>query len=313
MRVIWLDNGPTIDLEPGAYTLTIAIDLATARDFLPRAPCKGFPAEFASRSFPATIELRDRALELYHVTVETRPSKPYSRYIAWGASFWSVVEPSLIEEMPGFRYLSIGGNVRDDRAAQRHWNVGLRPVLRRFSVLSVEVFTGDRPTTASKRRLRMWWSTTRALGERDDDLHEALTIPSSLRVFVVQPSGPSLRVFVVQLRVKSVPACHPSARTVPASRSKITAAHARPIGSTPSWPPTRRGSRSALSAASAEASTTIAAARESRPLALVLFRLQPRPGVHLPHRPRVNHFPSSAIAKGSHQPWHLMHPSISSR
>ena len=73
-------------------------------------------------------------------------------------------------------------------------------------------------------------------------------------------------------RVKSVASCHPSARTVPASRSKITAAPARPIGSTPSSPPTRRGSRSALSAASAEASTTIAAVRESRPLALVLFR-----------------------------------------
>ena len=67
-----------------------------------------------------------------------------------------------------------------------------------------------------------------------------------------------------------MPVCHPSARTVPASRSKITAAHARPIGSTPSWRPTRRGSRSALSAASAEASTTIAAALESRPLALCL-------------------------------------------
>jgi len=60
VRVIWLDNGPTIDFEPGAYTLTITMDLATARDFLARAPCKGFPAELASRSFPATIELRDR-------------------------------------------------------------------------------------------------------------------------------------------------------------------------------------------------------------------------------------------------------------
>ena len=145
MRVIWLDNGPTIDLEPGAYTLTIAIDLATARDFLPRAPCKGFPAELASRSFPATIELRDRALELYQVTIETRPSSSRIPAISRGALPLGRCGGSLIEEMPGFRYLNIGGDVTDDRTAQRHWNVGLRPVLRCFSVLSVEVFTGDRP------------------------------------------------------------------------------------------------------------------------------------------------------------------------
>ena len=130
VRVIWLDNGPTIDLEPGAYTLTITIDLAPARDFLPRAPCRGFPAEqidlatardllrrvfaggferFASRSFPATIELRDRAIELYQVTVETRPSTTIFPLYRVGRFLDVVVEPSLIEEMPGFRYLSIGG------------------------------------------------------------------------------------------------------------------------------------------------------------------------------------------------------------
>lgn len=109
VRVIWLDNGPTIDLEPGAYTLTITIDLATARDFLARAPCRGFPAEFASRSFPATIELRDRAIELYQVTVETRSSTTIFPLYRVGRFLDVVVEPSLIEEMPGFRYLSIGG------------------------------------------------------------------------------------------------------------------------------------------------------------------------------------------------------------
>lgn len=109
MRVIWLDNGPTIDLEPGAYTLTIAIDLATARDFLARAPCRGFPAELASRSFPATIELRDRALELYQVTIETRPSTTIFPLYRVGRFLEVHVEASLNEEMPGFRHLNIGG------------------------------------------------------------------------------------------------------------------------------------------------------------------------------------------------------------
>ena len=109
VRVIWLDNGPTIDLEPGAYTLTTTIDLTNARDFLARAPCKGFPAELASRSFPATIELRDRAIELYQVTVETRPLTTIFPLYRVARFLDVVVEPSLIEEMPGFRYLSIGG------------------------------------------------------------------------------------------------------------------------------------------------------------------------------------------------------------
>jgi hypothetical protein len=109
VRVIWLDHGPTIDLEPGAYTLTTSIDLAKARDFLPRAPCRGFPAEFASRSFPATIELRDRAIELYQVTVETRPSTTIFLLYRVGRFLEVYVEPSLIAEMPGFHYLSIGG------------------------------------------------------------------------------------------------------------------------------------------------------------------------------------------------------------
>ncbi len=109
VRVIWLDNGPTIDLEPGAYTLTITIDLATARDFLPHAPCKGFPAELASRSFPATIELRDRAIELYDVFVETRPSKSGFPLYRVGRFLEVYVEASLNEEMSGFRHLNIGG------------------------------------------------------------------------------------------------------------------------------------------------------------------------------------------------------------
>jgi len=76
---IWLDAGPTISLEPGAYTLTAAVDLATARDWLPRAPCNGFPADLASRTFHTTIELRDRALDEYSVAVENRER---------GSGFW---------------------------------------------------------------------------------------------------------------------------------------------------------------------------------------------------------------------------------
>ena len=184
LRVIWLDNGPTIDFEPGAYTLTTTIDLATARDFLPRAPCKGFPAELASRSFPATIELRDRALELYQVTVETRPSTtifPLYRVRALPRGRCGAVDHRGDAWLPLSEHRR--GDVRDDRAAQRHWNVGLRPVLRLFSVLSVEVSTGDRPRVPAHAARECGRLQLVHVGERDDDLHEALTVSaSSLRV-----------------------------------------------------------------------------------------------------------------------------------
>ena len=110
--VIWLDAGPTTGLEPGSYTLTAAIELDSARDWLQRAPCKGFPTDLATRSFQATIELRDRALDLYAVSIENRPR---------GSGFWlervgrfSLFEledgiSGLFEDLPGFRYLMISG------------------------------------------------------------------------------------------------------------------------------------------------------------------------------------------------------------
>lgn len=48
---------PPIGLDPGDYTLTIAIDLATAVDHpgIPKAPCAGFPVNLASFTYPAQI------------------------------------------------------------------------------------------------------------------------------------------------------------------------------------------------------------------------------------------------------------------
>jgi hypothetical protein len=51
---LWLDSfEPTLGLEPGAYTLTIAIDLTTATTWMAQAPCAGFPVELASRRYRA--------------------------------------------------------------------------------------------------------------------------------------------------------------------------------------------------------------------------------------------------------------------
>ena len=87
-----------------------------------------------------------------------------------------------------------------------------------------------------------------------------------------------------------MPECRPSARTVPASRSRTTAARARPTGMHTVSPPTPQGRRFALSAATAGASTTIAAARH-RDRGAVQFRLQPRPARAPAARDRAEPFP----------------------
>ena len=48
---------PPIGLDPGNYTLTIAIDLATAVDHpgIPKGPCAGFPVNLASFTYQVQI------------------------------------------------------------------------------------------------------------------------------------------------------------------------------------------------------------------------------------------------------------------
>src|SRR5688572_28101583 len=55
--VIRLDSleAAAAQLDPGDYTLTISMDLVTARDFKGLPPCAGFPAEMMSRSYDGTI------------------------------------------------------------------------------------------------------------------------------------------------------------------------------------------------------------------------------------------------------------------
>jgi hypothetical protein len=111
-RAIWLDVGPPIGLDPGAYTLTAAINIASARDWVPRAPCKGFPADLASRSFDVTVELRDRALDYHSVSVEHRPRGSGFSLYRVGRFFAFEIEDGfsgMFEDLPGFRYLMIGG------------------------------------------------------------------------------------------------------------------------------------------------------------------------------------------------------------
>jgi Carboxypeptidase regulatory-like domain len=109
----WLDTvEPSIGLDPGDYTLTIAIDLATASDprGMPQAPCAGFPVDLASRRYRATI------------VEDSSPTARSNRYVrlddrAFFSIFFSVsgpfvgfeIEEGIAEDLPGFGFLTIGG------------------------------------------------------------------------------------------------------------------------------------------------------------------------------------------------------------
>ncbi len=100
-----------IQLDPGAYAVTISMDRAAARDFGPLPPCAGFPAELMSRSYDATIALSshawaDRALSLEGPTVFSNSGLDLligNRFIAFE------MESPFTTELAGFRYLNITG------------------------------------------------------------------------------------------------------------------------------------------------------------------------------------------------------------
>jgi hypothetical protein len=119
----WLETlEPPIGLDPGEYTLTLAIDVATARSFNTKAPCAGFPVEFASRSYRATIaEVSspfwpyNRRVSSDHPTLLSHDLLSFAiagRFVGFESD-----DPWLTEEFPEFRHLKIGGSARTSEPA----------------------------------------------------------------------------------------------------------------------------------------------------------------------------------------------------
>ena len=125
----WLESlEPPIGLEYGTYTLAVAVDLATARDWpaRPDAPCAGFPAELTSRSYRAEIK-EPPWLSFYTHAVTAEDST-----LRWRDLFAFFVSGSYVgfemeggawggiyENFPGFRYLEIGGHTKPPGPATR--------------------------------------------------------------------------------------------------------------------------------------------------------------------------------------------------
>jgi len=101
-------------LEPGEYTVTFGFDLETARSRLAAAPCPGFPVELASRTFDARITESPDGMR--HVDIRATPvravrSASFQLFVEGDRVAFDVGDDGILEDLPGFRYLSIWAGV----------------------------------------------------------------------------------------------------------------------------------------------------------------------------------------------------------
>lgn len=101
---------PPIGLEPGDYTLTIAIDLVTATDTrgIPQAPCAGFPVKLAS--FNYRVQILEGTSGRY-VRADNRPlhHEALFGFSVAGRFVGFEIDHGIPEDFPGFRFLNILG------------------------------------------------------------------------------------------------------------------------------------------------------------------------------------------------------------
>lgn len=95
--------------EAGEYTLTVGIDLATARTRIAAAPCPGFPVELASRTYNARITEEPAGERWVDVTGATgRRLAAFSMFVAGDQVVFDLGgENGLDEDLPGFRLLTV--------------------------------------------------------------------------------------------------------------------------------------------------------------------------------------------------------------
>ena len=99
---------PPIGLDPGDYSLTIAIDLATATTHVTQAPCAGFPVDLGVRNYRVTI--LEGAHDRY-VRADDRPLhfENLFGFSVAGRFVGFEMDHGIPEDFPGFRFLNIMG------------------------------------------------------------------------------------------------------------------------------------------------------------------------------------------------------------
>ena len=114
--------GPSLDLEPGNYTISVTADRATSRDGA--AACSGFPDAFLTRSYTATIASQPtHPRSFFNVTLQLNNPAPFSTSmgfalgIAGNAVGFTIDGPAIGEILPSYTYLTITGFAPTDLPA----------------------------------------------------------------------------------------------------------------------------------------------------------------------------------------------------
>jgi hypothetical protein len=111
--------GPSLDVEPGNYTISVTADRATSHDGA--AACSGFPDAFLTRTYTATIASQPaHPRSFFIVTLQLNNPAPFIASMGFGmgvagnAVGFTIDGPAITEILPGYTYLDIEGSAPTD-------------------------------------------------------------------------------------------------------------------------------------------------------------------------------------------------------
>ena len=119
VTVILEPLGPSLDIEPGNYTISVRADRTTSRDGA--AACSGFPDAFLTRSYTATIASDPtHPRSLFQATLQLNNPAPFITFMGFGfgiagnAVGFTIDGPAIWEVLPDYTYLQITGSAPTD-------------------------------------------------------------------------------------------------------------------------------------------------------------------------------------------------------
>ncbi len=95
-------------LGAGEYTITIAIDLESARSRLPAGPCPGYPVELSSRTYNARVTEGPAGRREVNATSPTVARESgFSMFVEGDRAVIDGDNDGIREDFPGFRVLTV--------------------------------------------------------------------------------------------------------------------------------------------------------------------------------------------------------------
>jgi hypothetical protein len=107
--------GPSLDVEPGNYTISVTADRTTSYDGA--AACSGYPDAFLTRSYTATIASQPtHPRSLFIATLQLNNPAPFITSMGFGLGIagnavgFTIDDPEIWEVLPSYTYLEIAGS-----------------------------------------------------------------------------------------------------------------------------------------------------------------------------------------------------------